>query len=150
VNLDTNFGQSGCNHLPNCARICGSLPNHDLHSPGRFADLLGWKQVSYRAAQAGSRQRFCVCLCLVDPSLSRCLQLSLCCYLCCIIAGEVADTLRQREICAGRRQSEVLCLCILWWVQVFPNACWSLRFSMVCFTFRDPGSRELRDREKEV
>jgi hypothetical protein len=29
--------------------------------------------------------------------------------LCCFIVGKVADTLRQRDICAGGWQSEVLC-----------------------------------------
>jgi hypothetical protein len=72
------------------------------------------------------------------------LQLSLCCYLCCIIAGEVADTLRQREICAGRRQSEVLCLCVLWRDQVLPDASRSQQFSTLYFSFSNTDRRELR------
>jgi hypothetical protein len=67
VHLTTSFVQKGCIQLPSCARICGSLPSSVLHSPGRLTDLFGWEWISYRAVQAGSRQRFCVHLCLVRP-----------------------------------------------------------------------------------
>jgi hypothetical protein len=143
------FCPERCDWLPSCARICGSFPNSVLCSPGGLVDSLGWKQISYRAVQAGSRQRFCACLCLVGPGLPRCLQLSLCASLCCIIVGKVADTLRQREICTVGGQSEVLCTHISWQVQVLPNVCRSLPFSALCFSFTDPGRRELREREKE-
>jgi hypothetical protein len=52
-----------------------------LHSTGWFADSLSWKWVSYRSAQAGGRQRFCVHSFLVGVGLPRCLQLSLCGWL---------------------------------------------------------------------
>jgi hypothetical protein len=117
VYLATRFIQRRCNQLTSY----GSLSNSVLCSPGRLADSLGWKWISYRA---GGRERFCVCLCLVGPGLPKCLQqLSFCSSLHCTIAGEVADTLRKREMCAGGWQSEVQCPHILWWVQAFPGAC---------------------------
>jgi hypothetical protein len=68
---------------------------------------------------------------------------------CCVIAGEAADTLRQREICTGRWQSEVLCPHVLWQVQVLPR-CWQVSAVLcVVFYLTDLGGRELRDREKE-
>jgi hypothetical protein len=67
----------------------------------------------------------------------------------CAIVGEVADTLRWREICVGGQQSEVLCTHILWQTQVLPDVCSSLPFSALCFNFTDLGGRELREREKE-
>jgi hypothetical protein len=96
-----------------------SLPNNVLHSSGSLADSLGWKWTSYKAEQASGRQSLCVHLCLACPSLPRCLQLlSFCGSLHCIIVGEVADTLRWREICAGGWQSEVLYPHVLCQVQV--------------------------------
>jgi hypothetical protein len=80
-----------------------------LCSLGGLADLLGRKQMSYRAAQADNRQRFCVYLCLAGLSLPRCLQLSFCGSLCCVIVHEVEGTLRQREICADRLE---VCVCV--------------------------------------
>jgi hypothetical protein len=68
VCLATSFVQTECNWLPSCARIWGSIPNSVFCSPGGLAVFLGWKWISCRAAQAGSRQRFCVCLCLVAQS----------------------------------------------------------------------------------
>jgi hypothetical protein len=103
--------------------------------------------ISYKAVQAGSRGFMFICVCpvLVFPdACSSSLSVVL-----CIIVGEAADTLRQREICAGGWQSEVLCPHILWQVQVFPDACRSLLFSVLCFSFTDPGGEELREREKE-
>jgi hypothetical protein len=44
------------------SRICGSIPNSVLCSPGALADSHGWKWINYRAKQAGGRERFCVCL----------------------------------------------------------------------------------------
>jgi hypothetical protein len=41
VYLATRFVQRGCIWLPNCDKICSSLPNSVLHSPCRLADLLG-------------------------------------------------------------------------------------------------------------
>jgi hypothetical protein len=74
---------------------------------------------------------------------------SLCNSLHCVIVGEVADTLRQREICIGSRVSEFLCPHILWCIQVLPDACRSLPFSALCFSITDPGRREIIEREKE-
>jgi hypothetical protein len=97
-----HFVQRGCSQLPSCARRCVSLPNSVLGSPGWLADLLGWKQSSYRAEQAGGRQRFCVHLCLAGPGLPKCLQqLSFCSFLHCIIVDKIADTLRWGELCTG-------------------------------------------------
>jgi hypothetical protein len=33
--------------------------------------------------------------------------------------------------------------------QILPDACRSLQFSALCFSFINPGRRELREREKE-
>jgi hypothetical protein len=60
VYLATSFVQRGCTRIPSCARVWGSLPNSVLHSPGRLAECLGWKQICYRAAQAGVRQVLCL------------------------------------------------------------------------------------------
>jgi hypothetical protein len=76
-------------------------------------------------------------------------QLSFCLSLCCVIVSEAADTLRWSEICAGRQQSEVLCPHVLWQVQVLPDACRSLWFSALCFSFTNPDRRVLKEREKE-
>jgi hypothetical protein len=38
---------------------------------------------------------------------------------------------------------------ILWWVQFLPDAYGSLQFSVLWFSFTDPGGGELREREKE-
>jgi hypothetical protein len=70
-------------------------------------------------------------------------QLSFFSSLHCVIVGEIADTLRQRDI------YEVLCPHVLWWVQVLPDACRSLLFSPFCFSFTNPGGRELIERQKE-
>jgi hypothetical protein len=118
--LATSFVLRWCNQFPSCAS-CGSHPNSVLCPPGRLRDSLGWK--CYSAAQAGDRQRFCICLCLA-VRLPRCFQqLSSCSSVHCIIVGKVTDTLRWREICAGGQQSEVQCLQLLWCVQVLPDAC---------------------------
>jgi hypothetical protein len=112
--------------------------------------LFGWKWISYRTGQVGSRQRFCVHLCLAGPSLPRCLQqLSFWGSLCCTITGKVTDTLRWREICVGGWQLQVLCLYLLWWVQVLPDVCRCLQFFVLCFTFTDPSGRELRMRKRK-
>jgi hypothetical protein len=50
------------------------VPNSVFCSPDRLANSLVSKWISYRAAQAGSRQRFCVHLFLASPSLPICLQ----------------------------------------------------------------------------
>jgi hypothetical protein len=49
----------------------------------------------------------------------------------------------------GRQQLEVLCPHVLWQVQILSNVFRSLPFSVLDFTFTDPGGRELREREKE-
>jgi hypothetical protein len=67
----------------------------------------------------------------------------------CYIVREVADTLKWREICAVGQQSEVLCPRIFWWVKVLLEACRSLWFSALCFSFMDPGRKELRERQNE-
>jgi hypothetical protein len=86
----------------------------------------------------------------VSPGLPKCFQqVFFCRSLCRVIVGEVADTLRWREICTGKQQLEVLCPHILWWVQVLPEAYRSLLFSALCFSFADPGRREFSKREKE-
>jgi hypothetical protein len=106
------------------------------------------KMNQLRGSTAGGRQRFCVCLCLVGPGLPRCLQqLSFCGSLHCVIVGEVADTVRWREICAGMQQLESLCLHILW-VQALPDAYRSLPFSVLCFGCTDPSRKELREKGK--
>jgi hypothetical protein len=38
---------------------------------------------------------------------------------------------------------------LLWQVQVLPDACRSLPFSGLGFSFNNPGGRELRERKKE-
>jgi hypothetical protein len=38
---------------------------------------------------------------------------------------------------------------VLWWVHIHPDACRSLLFSALCFSFADPGGKELKEREKE-
>jgi hypothetical protein len=63
--------------------------------------------------------------------------------------GEVADTLGWKKICTGRQQSEVLCPHILWRVQVLPDACRHLPFSELCFSFINPGRKELRERKRK-
>jgi hypothetical protein len=68
--------------------------------------------------------------------------------LCCIIVDEVADILRLRVICSGGRQLEALCLHIIWWGQMLPDACRSLLFSVFCFSCTDPGRRDLRESKK--
>jgi hypothetical protein len=124
------FCPEGIQSALSCARIWGSLPNSVSHSPGGLADLLVWKQISDRAAQAGGRQRFCAPVCFVGPGLPRCLkQLSFYGSLHCITVGELSDTLRWRKICTSWWQSEVLCPHVLWQVQVLPDASRSLSFS---------------------
>jgi hypothetical protein len=76
-------------------------------------------------------------------------QLSFGVSLHCVIIGEVADILRWREICTGVWQLEVLCLHVLWRVQILPDACRSLPFSAVYFSFTDPGGKELRQKRKK-
>jgi hypothetical protein len=69
VCLATSFVQRGCNRVPSCARIW-SFPR----LPGGLADSLGWKWISYKANQAGGRERFCVHMFLVGSSLPKCFQ----------------------------------------------------------------------------
>jgi hypothetical protein len=70
----------------------------------RFA----WLKTDQLQGSAGRQQT--EVLCLVGPGVPRCLQqLCFCSSLCCIIVGEVSDTLRWR-ICADGWQLEVLCL----------------------------------------
>jgi hypothetical protein len=75
--------------------------------------------------------------------------LSFCDSLLCIIVGKVADTLRWREICAGRQQAEVLCPHVLLPVQVLPEAYRSVLFCAFCCNFTSIGGRELRESGKE-
>jgi hypothetical protein len=76
VYLTTSFVQRGYNWLPSCVSVCGSLPNSVLCSPGRLADLFGWKRVSYRAVQAGSRGFTSACVWRVPVFLDACSNLS--------------------------------------------------------------------------
>jgi hypothetical protein len=87
--------------------------------------------------QATDREVLCP-LVFGSPGLPRCLQQlsALWGSLHCVIAGEVEDNLRWSEICAGRWQLEVLCLHVLWWVQVLPVAFRSLPFSVLCVVFQ--------------
>jgi hypothetical protein len=151
--LATSSVPRGCIQLPSCARICESLPNSVLHSLGRLADSLGWKFISYRAAQAGSRQSFCVCLCLVGPGLSRCLQqLSFCGSLHCIIVWEVVETLKWRDLCRQVAVRGSVSVCILvgpgtprW----FAGFCHSLHWVLVLLTQAGGNHGERKRKETE-
>jgi hypothetical protein len=73
--------------------------------------------MSQLQGSAGKQQIDVLCLLVFgSPGLPPCFQLSLRGSLHCFIVEEVADTLRQTEICAGMQQWEVLCLLILWQV----------------------------------
>jgi hypothetical protein len=76
--LATSFVQREHNQLPHCARIWGSLPNSVLCSPCGLPDLLGWKGISYRATQAGNRQRSFVSTCVWQSWSSQMLAAALC------------------------------------------------------------------------
>jgi hypothetical protein len=72
---------------------------------GRLADSLGWKRVSYRAVQAGVRERCCVCLCLavlVFPDTYISLSEVLCMAL---LLVRLQTHLSPRETCTGGRQT---------------------------------------------
>jgi hypothetical protein len=56
--------------------VVSSKANDVSFSPGKVADSLGWKQVSFWAAQADDRQRFCVYASCGGPGPPRCFQIS--------------------------------------------------------------------------
>jgi hypothetical protein len=124
VYLATSFVQRECIWLPSCARI--EVPSKKCVAftwqVSRFAWLrMGELRGSTPQAVSWSSQTLAADLFLQFSGL----------HYCC----KVADTLRQREICAGMHQSKVLCLHMLWQVQVLPDACRSLLFSVLCIVF---------------
>jgi hypothetical protein len=114
---------------PAVLEYVGSLPNSVC------AHLVGYQICLVENGSQGSAGRWQTdVLCpLVFGRSPFSQQLSFCS--CCVIVGEVADTLRQKEIWASGWQLEVLCLHILWQVQVLPDACRSLPFSVLCVVF---------------
>jgi hypothetical protein len=109
-----------------------------------------WLKMGQLQDSAGRRQTGFVSACVWQvPVFSGACSCSLCGSLRCIIVGDFADTLRWREICACEQQWEVLCLHVLWQVQVLSDACRSLPFSAWCVRFLSTGRRELRERQKE-
>lgn len=85
------------------------------------------------------------------PCSSQMRSSSLSVVLCHVIIGKFANSLRWREIWAGRMQSEVLYLRVLWLVQVFPDAFRSLQFSGFCFSFvTQVGEKQQRKKKEKL
>jgi hypothetical protein len=140
-----------CNWLHSWARVCGSLQNRQcvtfswwvcrfaLLKMGQLQDSAGRPQTEVLRPHVlgGSRSsQMLAALFLWFSALHYCWQ-----------------DCRHTPMETGLRrqaQSEVLCPCILWWVQVFPDAfrCLSA-LSALCFSFSNTSGRELREKKRK-
>jgi hypothetical protein len=107
-----------------------------------FTDSLGWKHISYHAAQASGSHVLCLYVFVRSRSSQTLaalfLQFSalLYCWWDCRHTQVEIGQCRQRAV-----RSSVSC--VLWWVQIFQDACRFLSALHFCLT--NPGRKEIRE-----
>jgi hypothetical protein len=117
------FGRQFCpERMQSATQLCYNMwiPPKQCAVLTQWISRLAWlKMIRYGEGRQAANRVFvsaCVWPVLVFPdACSGSLSVVFCSR---VIVGEVADTLRQRGICASIQQSEVLCLHVLWQVQV--------------------------------